>query len=175
MAIEVEIRSFISDDQFLKLKEYFEHQASLMVEDEQETIYFDVPNVLRVQRNNLFAKIIVKHGKIHDEAREEIEIKVEKEKFDDLLALFTALGYNIKSKWLRKRLQFLWKDITVCLDDTKGYGKIIELEKMTEEQDKEKTLIMLKEKLQALQIDLSPRELFERRLKEYEKDWMKRI
>ena len=171
MPIEVEIRSFISDEQFVKLIDFFKEHGSLILEDEQETIYFDAPVDLRIQKNNILAKIILKGGIVHDESREETEIKIEREKFNDLLNLFTKLGFKIKIKWLRKRLQYSWRDITVCLDDTKGYGKIIELEKMATEEEKENALITLKEKLNSLQIEQSPRELFERKFKEYEKNW----
>ena len=64
-----------------------------------------------------------------------------------------------------------WKGITVALDDTKGYGGIIELEKLTNEEEKEKELEELKLKMNELKIALSSREEFEDKFEYYLKNW----
>jgi predicted adenylyl cyclase CyaB len=138
MNIETEVRSFISKEKFDELFIFFKDNASLVKDDYQETFYFDCDEDLRIQRNSFFSKIWMKKGKLHDDSREEIEIKFERDEFENLEKLFLALGYNIKIKWFRKRFEFEWEGITVCLDFTKGYGYIIELEKMCFEDEKEK-------------------------------------
>ncbi|MDD2388098.1 MAG: hypothetical protein PHP52_15095 [Bacteroidales bacterium] len=40
----------------------------------------------------------MKKGKIHDDSREEIEIKFDKNDFEKLETLFLSLGYNIEIK-----------------------------------------------------------------------------
>jgi len=155
MNIEVEVRSLISKEQFNQLNEFFTVNARLIQEDEQETHYFDCPQDLRIQKNNFFPKICLKTGKLHDNQRKEIEINFDHQEFDKLEELFVLLNYNTEIKWFRKRKVFQWEGIKVMLDFTKGYGYIIELEKMATEQTKDTALIKLQEKFANLNIPLT--------------------
>ena len=58
----------------------------------------------------------LKKGKIHDDHREEIEIKFEKEQFNQLEKLFLALDMNVDIKWFRTRHTFKWQEINVMID-----------------------------------------------------------
>ena len=113
----------------------------------------------------------MKKGKLHDDSREEIEIKFDKSEFENLEKLFLALKYNTEIKWFRKRSQFKWDDITVCLDYTKGYGHIIELEKMCTEETKEREFEILKQKLQSLGVNISSKEEFNQKFQYYKENW----
>ncbi|MBT3397660.1 CYTH domain-containing protein [archaeon] len=171
MNIETEVRSFISKEKFDKLLDFFKQNAELIKEDSQETSYFDCDEDLRIQKNDFFAKIWMKKGKLHDDSREEIEIKFDKSEFENLEKLFLALKYNTEIKWFRKRSQFKWDDITVCLDYTKGYGHIIELEKMCTEETKEREFEILKQKLQSLGVNISSKEEFNQKFQYYKENW----
>lgn len=81
------------------------------------------------------------------------------------------LGYKIEIKWFRKRHSFKWEDIDVALDYTKGYGYIIELEKMATENQKEKIFEYLRDKLQELDIKLTPKEEFNKKYQYYKQNW----
>ncbi len=169
--IEVEIRSFISKEQYENLLKFFEQNAKLLKEDYQETFYFDCEQDLRIQRNSFFSKIWMKKGKIHDAHREELEIKFDRNEFENLERLFLALGLNVQIKWFRKRFEFQWDGITVCLDFTKGYGYIIELEKMSSDNEKEKEYEGLREKLKSLAIEITPKEEFDKKFLYYKENW----
>ncbi|MBU4070472.1 MAG: CYTH domain-containing protein [Nanoarchaeota archaeon] len=173
--IEVEIRSFISKEKYKDLLEFFIQNAELVKEDFQETHYFDCEQDLRIQKNNFGSKIWMKKGKIHDDAREEIEIKTNKEDFKNLENLFKNLGHNIEIKWLRDRKQFNWQGIKVCLDYTKGYGHIIELEKIGNESNKEEILQELKQKINELGVEITPKEEFEKQYNYYKQNWRELI
>lgn len=169
--IEVEIRSFISKEQYDKLLIFFKQNAKLIKEDYQETFYFDCKQDLRIQRNNFFSKIWMKKGKIHDEHREEIEIKFDRDEFEKLERLFLSLGFKVSIKWFRKRFEYQWEDVVVCLDFTKGYGYIIELEKMSSVINKEKNYENLKQKLKSLNIEITPKEEFNKKFLYYKNNW----
>ena len=173
--IEVEVRSFITENQYKKLKKRFKKEAVFIEEDEQITYYFDSKQDLRIQKNNNFSKIWLKKGKIHDKYREEIEIKHNIEDFEKLEQLFLALEYKVEIKWFRKRNTFKWKDVVVVLDYTKGYGYIIELEKMSTEKDKESTLDYLKTKMQEIRIAITPKSEFDKKYQHYKKNWKQLI
>ncbi|MEK6904911.1 MAG: CYTH domain-containing protein [Nanoarchaeota archaeon] len=173
--IEVEIRSFISPEKYEELIRFFKENAEFINNDYQETYYFDAEQDLRIQRNNTYSKIWLKKGKLHDEQREEIEIKFNKEDFEMLEKLFLTLGYNTQIKWFRKRNTFVWQGISVMLDYTTGYGYIIELEKMSGEEEKEKVLQLLKEKLQQLNISLTSKEEFDAKYKHYKENWQRLV
>lgn len=171
MNIEAEIRTFITEEQYKNLLEYFQEHGELIKEDYQETFYFDCEEDLRIQKNDFGSKVWMKKGKLHDEHREEIEIKFSQDQFEELEKLFLALGYNTEIKWFRKRHKFKWDDTTVCIDYTKGYGYIIELEKMCDNENKEQEYEKLKQKLQSLNLEISSREHFEEKFNQYKKNW----
>ena len=98
MPIEVELRSFISKQKYDELLLFFKNNAEYCGEDDQETFYFDAAEDVRIQRNNTFSKIWMKKGKIHDEQREELEIKFAISDFEKLESLFLSLGFNIKEQ-----------------------------------------------------------------------------
>jgi len=113
----------------------------------------------------------MKKGNLHDECREELEIKFSRDEFENLENLFVGLGYNVEIKWFRKRYEFEWNKTKVSLDFTKGYGHIIELEKLcsTEEKQIMKILEELKQNLKSFNIELTPKEKFKNKFKHYKK------
>lgn len=169
--IEVEIRSFVTKERYEELLDFFKKEGELVNEDYQETYYFDSKEDLRIQKNKFFAKIWIKKGEIHDDHREEIEIKFDKDKFDELEKLFIGLGYNVEIKWFRNRHSFKWQDLDIAVDYTKGYGYILELEKMSTEEDKEKTLESLKQKMKELNVELTPKDEFKKKYEDYKQNW----
>jgi predicted adenylyl cyclase CyaB len=171
MNIEAEVRSFVAKEKFAELLDFFKKNASLVKEDYQETYYFDCDWDLRIQRNDYFSKIWLKKGRIHDDCREEIEIKFAKDEFEKLEKLFVTLGYNVEIKWFRKRFEFKWDDVTVCLDDTKGYGYIIELEKMCCKDTKDREFEKLKQKLESLDVEITPKQEFDAKFAYYKENW----
>jgi predicted adenylyl cyclase CyaB len=173
--IEVEIRSFISKEKYEELLEFFRVNSEFVKEDFQETHYFDCEQDLRIQKNNVGSKIWLKKGKIHDDAREEIEIFTKEDSFENLGKLFNALGHKVEIKWLRNRNQFNWNGIKVCLDFTKGYGYIIELEKIGTEENKEKIIEDFKQKLNELNISLTSKEEFTNKYNYYKEHWRELI
>jgi len=173
--IECEIRSFITKNQYDSLIRKLKKEARFLGEDEQTTYYFDCEQDLRIQKNSKFSKIWLKKGEIHDENREEIEVRTDKNDFEKLEHIFLALGYKIEIKWFRKRHSFKWGGTSVAVDFTKGYGYIIELEKMTTEKQKTKALAYLRDKLSELKIPLTPKEEFNKKYLYYKKNWRKLI
>lgn len=169
--IEVEIRSFITDKQYKNLLSKFKKESEFKGKDEQVTYYFDSDQDLRIQKNSNFSKIWLKKGSIHDDQREEIELKFEKNDFDKAERLFLALDYNIQIKWFRTRHSFKWNDVEVAIDFTKGYGYIIELEKMSSEETKEKDLQYLKSKMSEIGIEITPKEEFAKKYEYYKENW----
>ncbi len=171
MNIEVEIRSFISKEKYEELLEFFTAKGELLEEELQETHYLNSEKDLRIQRNDSFAKIWLKEGNIHDEFREETEVRFNKEDFEKIRAILSNIGMETSIKWVRKRHLFDWKGIKVAIDNTRGYGRIIELEKMSTEEKKNEDLEILKETMKELEVNLTSREEFDNKLEEYKKNW----
>ena len=169
--IEVEIRSFIPLPKYNELLAFFGKQGKKVSEDTQETHYFDSKEDLRIQKNNFHSKIWMKKGKLHDDQREEIELKVGKDDFEKLGAIFEAAGLKVQIKWFRTRHTFEWEGIHVMLDHTRGYGHIIELEKMSDEAQKDETLKLLKSKMESLGIAQTPKETFNEKYEHYKTNW----
>jgi predicted adenylyl cyclase CyaB len=169
--IEVEIRSFVAEDKFKELLGFFAVHGKKVSEDSQETHYFDCEEDLRIQKNDFFSKIWMKKGKLHDDQREEIEVKVDRDDFGRLGAIFEAAGLKVQIKWFRTRHTFEWEGISVMMDYTRGYGHILELEKMADEAQKDETLKLLKSKMETLGISQTPKEEFDQKYKFYKENW----
>lgn len=165
--IEVEVRAFIDEERYNQLIDFFEQHAKFLKEDNQVTHYFTWKHDLRIQKNNFFSKIWMKKWTLHDESREEIEIKFAKDDFEKLQQLFISLWYDIEITWLRRRLQFDWNGIDVSLDHTKWYGYIIELELLSTELEKEENLAILRKKFAELEIAITPKEEFNKKYEWY--------
>lgn len=173
--IEAEIRSFIDEKKYRSLLKFFKKEAKFLGEEKQLTKYFSGEQDLRIQKSDKAAKIWLKKGKMHDDSREEIEVKLDLKEFENAQNIFEALGYEVKIQWLRKRNTFAWKGLKVMLDDTKGYGMIIEFEKMCKEKDKEKALESIRKKMLELGIGETPKTEFAKKFEFYEKNWKKLI
>lgn len=171
MSIEVELRSFVTDQQFDALVKRFDAEGQLVKQDAQETTYFKADVDFRIQRGDKAAKLTFKSGKVHDPMREEIEIAIDKAEFDNYMRLFTALGYDVGIIWYRTRREYHWQGIVVTLDDTRGYGKIIEFEKAATPETQEAALAELKTKMAALGVELTPAEVFTAKFADYKANW----
>ena len=169
--IEVEVRSFISKEQYERLLEFFSKKSGFLKEDDQETIYFDCKQDLRIQRNSQFSKIWMKKGNIHDGCREETEIRFDRDQFDNLKRLFLDLGMKVDVRWLRNRHEFDWDGLKVCLDYTRGYGFIIELETMASEEAKDDEHEKLLNRLRSLGIVPTSRHELDARFQQYRMKW----
>ena len=171
MMIEVEIRSLISDREHGRLLSFFRDNARFVKSETQETLYLDTEADLRIQRTDSDSKIWMKKGAFHDEAREEIKVRFHREDFEGMVAVFLAAGIGTSVKWMRERHIFDWKGVTVCIDDTKGYGKVIELEVICDEGTKEIEIARLKRAMGEIGIKPTPREEFDRMLQRYKSEW----
>lgn len=171
MNIEVEMRSFIDEHQYNDLLDFFHQNAKFVGEEYQETYYLKADTDLRIQKNSNFSKLWLKKGNIHDNSREEIEINFSKDDFEKLEKIFQILGHDAEVKWFRIRNEFIWKNVNVALDFTKGYGYIVELEIMTNEKGREKALKTLNEKFDILSIPITSREEFEKKFLHYKNNW----
>ncbi|MFH0978106.1 MAG: CYTH domain-containing protein [Candidatus Woesearchaeota archaeon] len=168
MAIEVEIRSLLTKRKYQELKKQL--YRFLKSDDFQETYYFKGKD-LRTQRNRYYGKIWLKSGNIHDNQREELEVRFSRQDFNKMNQILNKLGFKTEVKWLRKRLHYKWKKIDVSLDHTQGYGHIIELERLCSHKDKDMVLKQLREGLGELGLSETPRSVFEKKLANYKRNW----
>lgn len=169
--IEVEVRAFVDENRYHQLVDFFEQYAQFLKEDTQITHYLAWDHDLRIQKNNFFSKIRMKKWELHDDHREELEIRFDKEDFEKLQQLFLHLWYDIEITWIRKRLQFDRDGIDVSLDYTKWYGYIIELEIMTTDLGKDEALEVLKKKFAELEIPITPKDEFKQKYERYKTNW----
>jgi len=174
--IEVETRSFIDDGPYAAIKERLDSDAGLIRDLDEVTVYFSGEKDLRMRKNANEAFVILKEGKLHDDFRDEFEVRIDRKDFDDMAELFRALGYEIEIEWHRKRLEYEAGGTKVLLDDTKGYGKILELERMAEEGQAEDTYQELLREMERFGIrQVTSKEEFNQRFEYYKHNWQKLI
>lgn len=172
-SIEVEARSFINKSEFRRLKNFFDKKGKLTGEINDQTVYFSGPKDLRIRRDDSHAYLILKEGKIHDDCREEIEISFSREDFERLEQLLLVLGFKVEIRWQRKRRIYRWRSVKVFLDDTRGYGQIIELERIVSSKNKVKVHAQLVGMLESLGIKITPKEKFNQKFEDYKRNWRK--
>lgn len=74
--------------------------------------------------------------------------------------LLTA-GFTFQAKWSRERVEYAYRDITVCLDKNAGYGYLAEFETVTKD---ESSLPAVRAKLEEVMAELGVAELPQDRL-----------
>lgn len=174
--IEVEVRSFVDDEQFKNIKIILDRDSEFVKELKETTVYFSSEKDLRMRRNEKEAFVILKEGKIHDDFRKEFEVKIDRDDFDDMTELFQSLGYTIEIEWQRNRLEYKNADMKILLDDTKGYGKILEIEKMAIEGNESETFGAIKEEMNKFGIEnITSKEEFNEKFEYYKQNWQNLI
>lgn len=164
MKKEVEIRSFITKDKYYSLKSLFTEKADLIEESEEETYYLKGDKDLRIQKSDKRAKLWLKEGEIHDESRNEIEVTFDCRKFDDLKLILEKIGYRPKVKWARRRLKYKKNNMIYCLDFTKDFGYILEIEKVIDcNAEEEAVLNKIKKRFKELNVEITPRREFQKK------------
>lgn len=169
--VEAEVRSFLSKEDYHKLIDYMKNNAEFVDKDYQVTYWFKCQQDLRIQKNKKFAKLWMKKGKLHDKSREEMEVKINRKDFDKLEEFLNSLGFETDIKWFRDRHKFNWDGYKVSIDYTKGFGYVIEIEKVCSEEEKDKVYRELTEKLKSLGIKPSKKQEFEEVLEYYKNNW----
>ena len=148
MAMEVELRSMIDEKKYGELLGFFAREGKLLSEDNQVTYTMNNQNSIRIQKNDFGAKIWIKLGKYqHDAVHEEIEVKFDRNDFGEMEKAMAIMGFEPKMKWFRKRNTFEWKGVSAMVDYTRGYGHVLELEKMCERGKEKAALAMLKKRM----------------------------
>lgn len=169
--IEVEKRSFITKEKYdeivMKLKDR-------MTQINQVTYYFKGEKDFRLMHTKNYSKLWLKGGIIHDEAREEIEVFLDEKETDKTFKLLNSLGYETEIIWYRSRNECEYKGIKVAADYTVGYGYIIEVEKLIEDdQDVEAAKDKLDEILNEFNIEVSEKIEFKEKYEDYKINWKK--
>ncbi|VVB77096.1 Uncharacterised protein [uncultured archaeon] len=121
------------------------------------------------------AKLMIKLGKLHDAVHEEIEIGLAGKDFENIGRALSFMGFEPKIKWFRLRNTFEWKGVSVMLDRTRGYGNILELEKICDSKKKAAVLGTLESLLAELGVERTPKEVFDCRYAIYKKNWKRLV
>jgi adenylate cyclase class IV len=170
--IEVEKRSFVSKEKYEQLINYFKSNNYILKEEKQVTTYFKGDTDFRLMNTPDYLKLWLKKGQIHDDAREEMNVVVEKKYETDLVKMLNVLGYEEEIKWYRKRLELQYEDFEVTIDYSIGYGYIVEFELMVNDESK---VDRAKEKIEELfnkfDIENTPKEEFNNRYNDYKINW----
>ena len=169
--IEAELRSIIDEKKYAELTDFFARNAMLQHTAYQETHYLHGMYDLRIQRSDMQAKVWLKKGIMHSNAREEIAVHCSKDEFGQLEKLFSTLGFTPKIKWFRWRKEYRWRGTTVCLDYSRGYGYMLELERLCTPAGKGRALAALQQQAAELGITPTPKAELDKRLAYYARHW----
>lgn len=172
---EVEVRTMISAKEFSRLKGFFSRKAKFLNHHKDETLYFDPDGKIRLRLEKNYACFIHKSGRIHDKHREELEIKFSKSDFLRAQKFLELLGKPIFVRWVRERFVWKFKGFKAYLDNTKGYGRIFELEAMADSKGAGKAYQKMLEIFKDLNVEPTPKEKMKKHYEYYLKNWKKLI
>jgi predicted adenylyl cyclase CyaB len=169
--IEVEYRAFLDDNTYLKLEKDLNMYFNFIGLEKQITYYLNHEIDTRIQLSNNSARIWQKLGKLHDISRYEIDIPLQREDGAKMLQLFEHLGYSVKVAWFRERKSFKTKNISIELDNTIGYGRILEVEILCEENEIETSKEEILNLFKRLKLKISTKEEFDKAYLKYKDNW----
>lgn len=135
---EVELRGFLTEADFHRLRQKLEHDNVALVEDHRETIFFVIPDAtLKVARllSSGTAKIAYKKGDIATNAsQEEIEIAISSLDFDVAVQMFQALGFERIQRTSQRRFNAAIGGSDLSLKWSEDWGYHFEIERMVNEE-----------------------------------------
>ena len=169
--MEVELRAFIDANQYGDLLQRLRREGVETEHTRQITHYLETEVDTRIQFSTTGGRVWQKLGRMHDTARKELEVITSTADAKVLLQIFLNLGYDIKVTWYRERRTFRVSELQVMLDDTVGYGQIIEVEVLSEESAVEANRQRLRDYLTVLGIEPTCREIFDNAYSEYLRSW----
>lgn len=176
--IEVEVRALISASKYNNLLNFFKRNAKLVSDENEITHYLNKDGSLRLRKTDSYSMVYFKdfsQGSRHESVHQESELAFASKDFEKAKELFSKIGFELSMTWIRHRKTFLWKGISAMLDYTRGYGYIIELEKMSNPSEKEKALALLNNKLNELGVKKTPKTVFDKKYQHYHRNWKKLV
>ncbi len=91
---------------------------------------------------------------------------------DEIDNLILKSGYSYQAKWSRKRSEYVYKDMNVCIDKNAGYGYLIEFEKIiNDKKNIANTKSKIRSSMKELGIEELPQDRLERMFDYYNKNW----
>jgi predicted adenylyl cyclase CyaB len=172
--LEVELRSFITEQQYDDLFHRFLVQGQLVEHSRQITHYIDHKIDTRIQLSTFGGKVWQKLGNMHDLARKEREVMMSRLDAQTMLEIFQGLGFKIKVSWYRERQIFKLGEIAASLDNTIGYGRILEVEIRCNEHEVNEKQNSLLTFLKEIDIHPSSKAVFDKAFAEYIEHWLNR-
>lgn len=169
--IEVELRSFVDEATYARLEKHFRQTGKLTENTRQITHYLEHPVDTRIQLSQNGGRVWQKLGKMHESQRQEFEIKMSRTDAQSALEIFKNLGLGIKVSWFRHRLAFEMNGLSVTLDNTVGYGRILEVEILCEESAAAQSEAKLREFITSLGLAPAQKTDFDAAFAAYVKDW----
>lgn len=169
---ELELRSFVGEDEYARVAALLPMLGVPEGPVRQVTYYLDHPIDTRVQLMARGGRVWQKLGRIHDEVRKEYEALVDRHAASALLSILGNLGHGIRIVWYRERRWVRSGELTVTLDHTVGYGRIVEVEALfSRDADRPHAMRAVEEMLARLAVSPTPRSVFDSAFERYSREW----
>lgn len=180
MLYEVEISSLLKPAGYKRVYKYLKRSGKLLKEEQTVTVVFETPKGdLRLVKNEEQVKLICKVGNVFHEIRPEMEVLADLKDMDELEKIFIALDFKVACRYKKKRVHFRWQGTIISLDNVKGFGLIMEMEKLVDERLVKKGEQDIREKLTKLLnkfgIDITPINELNKKYQHYLNNWSKLI
>ncbi|OIO46593.1 MAG: hypothetical protein AUJ28_02315 [Parcubacteria group bacterium CG1_02_37_51] len=180
MLYEVEVRNILKPQGYRKLDNYLKKHARLIEQKQEETICFRVKKGdLLLRRNEGEVKLTYKDRDVIHDIRAEMEVLMGLNDFDATQEMLQALKFTIKMKWYKRRKIYRWQGVIIALDNVRGQGLSMEMEKLVDGRLRKKAQTELQVRMEALLDELSiksyPKKDLDAMMVYYRQHWAKLI
>lgn len=161
MPIEVELKARANDELIEQITDNF----SFMKTVEQTDTYFDHPcrefeetgEAFRIREQNEEGRpskkyLLTYKGPLissESKSRTEVQTEIKREQKESIYSMMDLLGFKEAEKVVKKRSIYRGMEITATLDNVKGIGDYVEMEKICDPEEYKKTEGFLKDLLQS--------------------------
>lgn len=135
--VEIEYRSLITEDDFLRLRKFLGENAKLLGEDNKDTVFYIWPDkVIKVANNESTgkAKIALKPGRMYKQAFfHETELTVLPDEVEKAKQFCKGLEPEKVMEAYQFRTNYLFKGVEIALKYTESFGFHLEFEIMVDD------------------------------------------
>jgi len=171
MVFEIEMKALLSEEQYNQLKQELPQRMCQINEDTIHTTRFR-PGDVRLRHSNKIKEVVCKEGDATTVSKKEISLVLPTtEHLEKLAQIFEILGLKSYPSWISHKQEFEYEfngyNYVVCLQHIENFAYILEVEFISEDDDKHIHEPNLKAIIKELGCEPINNEQFSEQIKKY--------
>ena len=158
--------AYSPSESFDRLMEFLTERGRFIRTENYETHELTPDGKLCIEKYDGYSKVLMKHGSslsVHDET----EIRCRESDFENLLSLFSSLGYFPLTVWKINRHLFDWEQCMVYVDKIDDFGIVVRLKLYAQLKRKEDAVAEAEKMFGKLGLQIVDKEDFDQKIMTY--------